>query len=640
MRLTKDQLYKPYGLTDSGTSSAATAAANVAITDSGSLIDATDVEGALQEIAGDVAAIPSATTAVANHSDMDGGGGLVPNATNKAHHAAAITFGDTGDLYAASDTEAALTEAMTVHNAHKNADGAGGTNAPATNMVHNAGAIEIADAGTLFDATTVEAALAEEAGKRILIKHFFSSAIDEFPIHQCWFRNHSCDNTKSTSNSTPITIASVDTTNGTFGGVAYNGFITLSFVPYRPSLFAPTAGEEWAVIDCEYHDGGAEPGRSGNYTLRLKIIGGVYADKKLYYVADYGSEGDLTVGDVVCIYNPHESATGWTWLNSGNYMIGGTGGTSWRSKYVDVLGLFKHSDGTYRMLVDGKSNTNEFSIGAFSSSDLVTWTPLNSDQPYFSKQTGIAWCYAGLFGGSGCYYLDYENRYILPATGFNSSGRKTLGWVKFTEDFTELEYAAAESVVRDSGYDHWFPAIVKYGGRWMITYGVDETPGVGDSVLTWYTRMAFANRPDGVYTDEEDFFGSTELTAIKSNDGVFCSSHFTDIMPFNWRGRLYALGFGCSKYNDSGNRGKLEIGLFYWNERKAVPGWEIDPRNPVFFNALYASATMWGANFQWQADHIGARMVFYAENQYLYFFHGGCNGTDTYKICGRKLLLT
>lgn len=47
---------------------------------------------------------------------------------------------------------------------HTNADGAGGTSTPATNMIHNAAAVGIADAGNRITATTVEAALQELAG--------------------------------------------------------------------------------------------------------------------------------------------------------------------------------------------------------------------------------------------------------------------------------------------------------------------------------------------------------------------------------------------------------------------------------------------------------------------------------------------
>lgn len=686
MRLTKDQLYKPYGTSSAATSTTVAVAADaedVAIADAGSLIDATDVEGALQEIAGDVAAIPS----VSNHANADGAGGTNEPATNKVHNAAAIELADSGSLYTAADVEAAIAEAMTVHNSHKNADGsggasvpasnkshnaaavglidagskftatdveaaalelyttqlnhknadgAGGSSAPATNMAHNAAAVGISDAGSLFTAETVEAALQEEAAKRILGKHYFSYAADEFPMQQCWYRNHSCDNTKSTSDSTPITITSVSTTNGTFNGANYDGYIILSWVPYRTSIFSPVVGEEWAAIDLEYMDGGSDPSRTGDYILRLKIIGGVYADKKLYYAVDYGSEENLAQTHKILLYNPHYSACGWDWLNSGNSLLGPYG-SGWRSQYIFPSGVFKHSDGTYRMVVTGVDGSNINSIGGASSSDLINWTILNSDSPYFAPSGASDWRHASLFGGSGLYYLDHEQKYYQICCGKNASGRYTLGWIKFDENFENAEYAVDEPVSRTASYDHWFPSVCKYGSRWILTYTVDNSPSDVDN---WIWKQAYANRPEGPYGDVADVFGSTELTAMDANDGIFCSSHFTDIMPFIWRGRMYALAFGASHYKYSGNRANALMGLLYWNEREGTPHWEIDPRSPIFFNAIYASNTLWGSNFMWQNDHLGGRICLYQENQFTYFFFSANSGTDTYRVLGRRLQLS
>ena len=636
MRLTKDQLFKPYSTGAAGTSTTVAVAADaedVAIADSGSLIDATDVEGALQELATDIAAIPS----VANHVNADGAGGTNEPATNKVHNASAIELADTGSLYAAADVEAGIAEAMTVHNAHKNADGAGGSATPAANMAHNAAALGIADAGSLFTAANVEAALQEEAAKRIQSKHFFSYAADEFPMQQCWYRNHSCDNTKSTSDSTPITIATINTTNGTFSGVSYDGYITLSYVPYRTTLFSPTTGEEWAMMDLEYQDGGAEPSRTGDYTLRCKIIGGVYADKKLYYVVDYGAEGSLTVGDKVLLYNPHYSACGWDFLNSGSYLFS-YAGSGWRSKYVYPGGVFKHSDGTYRMIINGvNSSTNVVSIGAASSPDLVTWTALNSDAAYFTPSGSAGWRHTSIATGSGLYYLDYEQRYYLVCNGKDSSGRSTLGWIKFDENFANIEYATDEPITRTAAYDHWYPSVCKYGGRWILTYTLDDSPA---DIGNWVWKQAYANRPEGPYGTPSDIFGASDWSSMQANDGLFCSSHFTDIMPFIWRGRMYALCFGCSQWNASGNRANALMGLLYWNEREGTPRWDIDPRSPIFFNAVYASANLWGSNYTWQNDHLGGRICLYQENQYTYFFFSGASGTDSYRVMGRRLQLS
>lgn len=685
MRLTKDQLYKPYGANSGPTAvAAATTAANVSIADSGSLIDATTVEGALAELATEMAVIPSVTT----HANADGAGGTNEPATNKVHNAAAVELADAGTLYAASDVEAGLAEAMTVHNAHKNADGAGGTSAPATNkshnaaavgiidsatkfaaadveaallelytthadhlnadgaggtnppatnMVHNAAAIEIADTGGMFVSATVEGALAEAAQKVDLNKHISDWQIDEFPMRQSWYRNVRCDNTLSSSVGTQITIATVDTTNGTLSGVAYDGFITVNWLPFRPNIYAPDSGFEWAFLDLDHHNT-SEPDRTGDYTLRCKIIGGVYADKKLYYKVDYGSEGDLTVGSPILIYNPHEQGNGWEWINNGNYIIGPGASGTWRDLYVVCNGIFRHSGGYFVMIVTGwkSGSPKTSSIGAFQSTDLLTWTVMNSDAAFAVPSVADSWRYAKFEGGAGVHYLEHEDRYFLIVGGKTAAGRNTIGWVKFDENLANVEYATDEVVTRTATYDHYYPSVVHYGGKWRLTYTVDEAPV---DVYSWKYKEAFSNRPEGPYTSPTDMF--SDLATMKTNNGLFCSSHFTAISPFTWRGRLYAFAYGCSKYNYSGNKGNLEAGLLYWNERLATPAWEIDPRSPILFNAMYASSTLWGAtNFTWQNDHIGGWLQFYAWQNYLYLYHGGSAGTDSYKLCARKLQLT
>lgn len=114
-------------------------AADVAIVDSGALITATDVEGALQELAG-----ASASAHIADAGD--------------AHDASAISVADAGGLLTATDVEAALAEIA--GEVDTNTAGLAahiGDSADA----HDASAISILDAANDFTATDVEGALAE-----------------------------------------------------------------------------------------------------------------------------------------------------------------------------------------------------------------------------------------------------------------------------------------------------------------------------------------------------------------------------------------------------------------------------------------------------------------------------------------------
>ena len=620
-------------------------AAAIAIADANSRITATDVENSIQELAGSgrtSETIKGNADNLTSHKNANGSGGSSTPPTNKVHNAAAIAIADAGGLITATDVEGALQEiaqsAGSVDlSAHVNANGSGGSSTPPTNKVHNAAAIAIADANSRITATDVEGALQEKSLEIVKAFHSFDMADDDFPVRQCWLRNSQADNTLSTSVGTPITITSVSNTNGTFGGVAYDGYVDLSWIPYRTNLLSPVSGHEWAMIDLAYHDGGAEPGRTGDYTERYKIIGGDYANKRLYYVVSYGTETNLTTGHKVLLYNPWEEGNGWEWLNSGNYLIGNGSAGSWRDLFVDGGPIFQRSDGVYIMLVSGRKNGSpkHSQIGAFQSSDLVSWSVMNSDQPYFVYAGGTSWRSIDVSCGNGLVYLESEDRYFLICNGLDQNSRNTVGWIKFDENFTNIEYAPA-AVLQSASYNYMFCTVIRTGSTFRLHYVVDEAPV---DVYNWKYKWATASNPEGPYSNHVDCWDATALANIRANDGLWCSSHFTDIRPFLWRGRLWAFGHGCAKWNSAGNRGNLEVGLLYWDERLSTPGWVFDKRSPIFINAMYANTYLW-PSLNWQADHAGGRENLFQKDDYLYFFYGGSNGTDTYKISGRRVKLT
>lgn len=93
-------------------------------------------------------AVKANTTAHTNHL----------NDTTDAHDASAISVLDAGTLYTATDVEAALAEVMTDTNtAQSTAD----NHISDATGAHAASAISVADSGLLYTATEVEAALAE-----------------------------------------------------------------------------------------------------------------------------------------------------------------------------------------------------------------------------------------------------------------------------------------------------------------------------------------------------------------------------------------------------------------------------------------------------------------------------------------------
>jgi len=177
---------------------------------------------------------------------------------------------------------------------------------------YDANLIAFTDAGGNLVATNVKTALEELAIDAINAAHREDLNDDWFPVDQCLYRNEECDNTLATASGTEITISSIDTVNDT---------ITLSWLPYRPSIWSPTSGREWALLDLENHDL-ADPGiGAGDYQNAIKITGGTYATKVLNYVNIFGTETNIVAGHRIALYNPWEEGTGWTWINSANPVI-------------------------------------------------------------------------------------------------------------------------------------------------------------------------------------------------------------------------------------------------------------------------------------------------------------------------------
>jgi hypothetical protein len=101
----------------------------------------------------------------------------------------------------------------------------------------------------------------------------------------------------------------------------------------------------------------------------LKITGGNYSTKTLTYnpsVVRYLA--NFTVGARVYLYNIY--GNGWNY-NMGQSSVLIPYGTGYYSQMAGPAGVWKHSNGTYRMAVNGYNGSN-WQVGLFTSSDLVT----------------------------------------------------------------------------------------------------------------------------------------------------------------------------------------------------------------------------------------------------------------------------
>lgn len=440
---------------------------------------------------------------------------------------------------------------------------------------------------------------------------------DIFPGTMPLVRNEEMNNLLSTADGTEITVTSAP----------LGGDISLSWLPYIPSIWSPAIGHEWALMNLETWPG-TEPTRSGDAQDILRITGGTFSSKDLHYVSEKGLETNWSVGDRVALYNPFLS---WDLHKIDNPIISNNASASWRSGYVLQGGLFKHSNGNYILLVNGTPSSLVYSqIGAFQSSDLINWTVLNNDTAVFVKG-GTGWRQDAILASGRIFKLPGEDRYICHCYGYNATDAKyRIGWIKFDEDFSigSIEYSSGE-ILDSTGIANGYYGIasIRYGSKWRMAY-CNRKNGNPDTDQ-WETREAFADVPEGPFT-----YSATILTGGSTNDGSIRSSHTDHHYYFLWKGRLYLI-IGCtSRYKYSGNRGNRVYGLFYWDEKLATPAWVENPHNPIFINPFYGDEVWNDGDWDWDADHLGISPTLFVNptDGKLYMFFTANHGTDTYKI--------
>ena len=443
---------------------------------------------------------------------------------------------------------------------------------------------------------------------------------ERFPCRMVLYRNKEMNNTLSTTDGTEITVSAIDTANNT---------ITLSWLPYVPSIWSPGTGKKWAILNLE-NISPADPSYSGDYTEAVLIDSGTYSTRVLNYSDLHGADTNWSTGDKVAIYCPYRSNIEWY----GSNPIIGYAGTGWRSKYVLPCGTFTDSSGNLILLVKAKSTAGVLSVGAFQSAgdDWTSWTAMNGDAAIFTGG-GSTWRPDGVTGQSSVIKLPNEDRYISYFCGYNStSGKREIGWVKFDENFSSdsIEYSSDE-IIDSSGSSVGFvqPSVVYYAGKWRMVYlDEDDNSDPASSTNPWTLREAFSDTPEGPFTD-----AGAIITARTTNDGSYRSGHIAGPAYFMWKGRLYLFVSGTSRYKYSGTRGNAMYGLFYWDDRLATPAWVEDKRNPIFMNPEYG-ASLWPGEDDWAEDHMGGGMglAIHPTNGKLYIFFPANAGTDTYQI--------
>src|ERR1035437_3083903 len=162
---------------------------------------------------------------------------------------------------------------------------------------------------------------------------------------------------------------------------------------------------------------------------------------------------------------------------------------SWATTYVSTGGVWLHSDGLYRMIVngwDGSRNTT----GLYKSSDLITWTDVTGNYYYRAGDAPFnqAWCVnTATHNAIGSpLKIPSSNYYVKQFQGINAAGNGEIGMVIFDENYNIITMPTSGIVI--PGYSlsghHYMPGgIVYYNGKYLIACVYRNLAGTTFTIL-------------------------------------------------------------------------------------------------------------------------------------------------------------
>ena len=448
----------------------------------------------------------------------------------------------------------------------------------------------------------------------------------DFPLRQVLFRTVEGNNLDSTTDGTQLKIVQIDTGNS---------LIRLNKIPNVASIFEPESGNEWCLESVDDTDGAADPARTGDYTHHLKIVQHATYTKEYLYAERWvkvetvgrGALNDFSINEKVALYNPFISqfnAQRWQ-----DHIVEKSSTTGWRDLYVSAGGAFKHTDGDFVLIINGNQSGVGYSIGSFKGNNLNNLAVQNNDNAHFVP-SGVAsnWREDQLFSSSLPIWLPDKNKYIIHCSGYSGTdGKWRIGWVKFDEDFNDIEYAGSEIIdSAGSSAGMYAVSVVQYKGKYWMAFTDRGNSASPDTSPGWKLRYAIADEPDGTFTDQGEI-----AAGLSSNDGLWRGSHIDANAMFLWRGELYCLPGGTARYLASGVRANRVYGLFKYDEGEQ--DWVEDSRSPVLVNPMYGDQ-IWDSAYSWCNDHCGGYPIMFEDklNRKLYLFLAITAGSNNYRV--------
>ncbi|MBN1987838.1 MAG: hypothetical protein JW783_00390 [Bacteroidales bacterium] len=408
---------------------------------------------------------------------------------------------------------------------------------------------------------------------------------------QIYIRNTQFDNVNNLATETKWQVTAHDTVGK---------WLTLNNpIPRIPGLLNIDVNNQWAL----YYD----------YYKSCNIAEVDWVNNKIRYTAT-DDTGGIVNGNYVAFFNPFQRAS----LISRAPLFGSLG--TWSSTYLHCNSVWRHSDGTYRMIANGKGADNLLRIGMLQSNNLETWSWING-QNYLYEKFDTPWSTtAGIYLTSSP--VKYGNDFIALAAGYNSNGWAT-GWILFDEDFNIKAKAATQLLI---------PGVA--------------TPQANQGSLAYYKGKfhAFVVHRDGVVENwklyhiiYKDIFNyvveSSQLIASSTTDKSWTGNHIDTAVGIVYNNELNLLVGGTGLRNDPANlfSNKRSQGLMVYDPDNN--SWAKDYRNPVIA-APIEGENWWGEDILYTTGHMGGYFAHMVRNGKLFIFSSFSDGTDTYKPNG------
>jgi hypothetical protein len=303
------------------------------------------------------------------------------------------------------------------------------------------------------------------------------------------------------------------------------------------------------------------------------------------------------------------------------------GVNAWATTYVSTGGVWLHSDGLYRMIVNGWDSSRGMT-GLYKSSDLTTWTDVTGNYYYRAGDSPFnkAWCVGTATHNTmgSPLKIPSTSNYCKLFQGLNAAGNSEMGVVIFDENFGIVTMPTSGIVI--PGYSltghHYIPGgCVYYQGKYLIACVYRDIAATTFTVLL-------------LEIDSPTTYNVTNVEVVVSAliPNSYCQQTLLMPCPIVFNNNLYIfIGGENNSLTDSPLINNEEGGV--WYKQNGV--WVANKENPMFINPIqmydiYASTL-------WAYDHIGASFSFITVGTDLNCFVSITAGSSAYQI-GRTVM--